>query len=326
MNKRFLLLWLSDELKPSETKNYYLTSRGYASKDFEQTKTNVFLTKTQINNRYAYYESFYNIYTTKAYLFKTNKKFKFEENKLGEFSNISDSSNDLTYIIYEQDLYIFEMNGNVNSIISYLVNKYLINNIYSKIKINNICETMMFYFNDNQLTINNVFIQEASKNGLLGDFKGDEFSLGEFVYKKNSNYPLLIWCRDNKVYNNYLAETTYYEFINEIKRIKEFDYNEAINELGLVKNFGGSFYYFIDNNKIKGYVVIAKESDTFIYISYLALLKQYRKTGASAKIIESLKNIANTKKKNLILTIDVPKLLKFYQEFGFKIDGMFPFF
>ncbi len=339
MDNLFYKLWLSDELKPRITENYYLTSRGLVSKDEKnKNKSSVFLNINQLDNQnYYYYESSYDIYELdcKDYI-NNNYKEEYEEIDNGDFKAISEGNEEIIYIISSSNIFIFEHSLNYQKILSYLIYKYKLDKIYTKDHISCFCKAIHFYFSGTKLVTTDPFINEMVREGLIGDKKDSEnFKSGIYNYVLNyqtslSSFPLFMFTRDNLKYNNYLVEIDQKEFINLVSNVSEFEFEDNYLELSDYYSFNGKFYKCKVNNEDVGIVAIARNATTFIYLECLAIFKKYRKKKYKDKLyssylIESIKYLANSFQKNAILTTQTDKLNSFYLKNGFKIVGKFFF-
>jgi len=324
MNSLYNLLWVSDELKPLKFDDYCMTSRGRVYFDDENSQCFIRDARKKRTGTYLY-DSSYDVYEfdLKYNLILHNEK-EYEVNNIGYNEIIEDKDDYIEYVISDNELYILSISDNYTDLLSFLINKYKIKFVYCKKRILDNYEIIRFSFPHYKLSSDYFLIDEGYKSGLLGDYIDNKhFSMGVFKYNDDSKYPLLMWPRDNKIYENKLVETNLYEFKKEIQQIKEFKYEE--NELEIVKTSHGKYYFLKDSDKIIGFVTFGKIFKTFAYIEDLAIIKEYRKTGASTVLINSIKAIANSLSINLILTIEEPKLLKYYINHGFKNIGMFKF-
>lgn len=324
MLKQFYLLYLADGIRPLKTDKFYITSRGKAPlNNGDETIYMNFLSQKQSIGKNCLYDSNYDVFYIPVKYLKLGRVTTINDAKEIIIDGIKIYGNSGTFIefqVVENSLYLFDVSGEYKGLLKTVIEKYGIKEIFTKIKIQEIFERIRFYFVSREIFINYFIIKEGMKYGLLGDLKGyNKFNCGNWCYVSNKEYdPLLMWPRRPVESNIKLQRTNYFEFLKHLKEIDEFNYSEGINELSSVTSMGGRFYFLKQQDKIIGIACIEKIAESFMYVSYLAIKKDYRKTNASKELIDGLKFIAKSEEKNLILTIEVSKLLTFYKSHGFK--------
>lgn len=141
---------------------------------------------------------------------------------------------------------------------------------------------------------------------------------GDLVYSKtNGEYKLLLWKYKNNNYKSNLKKIDYFTFIDEVRKVKEFELENYYSELSSVDAFDGGFYLYED----KGFVCIQNKGESFFYVSYLAVFEKYRKTGVFSEILMSLFALAKTKKKDILVAVIEEKITPLYKEWGFEDIG-----
>ena len=114
---------------------------------------------------------------------------------------------------------------------------------------------------------------------------------------------------------NYIKEIDYFDFCELVKQIDEFKDEDVENELRYTTGLGGRFFK-LDN---KAFCCLERFSNDSIYISYLAVFKEYRKQGYLEKMIGGVKN--KFPERNLSLAVVEPKIEQKYLDLGFKKIG-----
>ncbi len=336
MSNQLYLLWLADGLKPRKNDEYYVTSRGKAPLTAtEETTVQNFLSYQQANGRIAFYDSNYDVFYLPAKYLEidyenlskpiSNDYYLTQNGYLIYFGN---SETYIEYILSEDKLYLFEFSGDYKPLLDMIVGSNGIKEVYSKKPLNAISEIIRFYFCGREIHNDNFVVKEAQKSALIGDYiSSEEFYLGSWKYVPGLHFekPLLMWPRRKMVGESKLIETDYFTFVENIKEITEFDYPTAIAELAPVASMGGHFYLLVKDEEVVAYACVEKEAITFMYVSYLAVKKTYRKGETSKVLLNSLKILAKAKEKNLLLTIEVHKLLDFYKSNDFKIVDQWRF-
>lgn len=322
MNNYFLI-WLSDGLKPKKYKDYLVTSRGLAPLDsFKDAYA--FLRVDQIGNKNCLFDSNYNIYYISKDEYLKNAKcseFSYVINDIGDLKSIEKGADTIEFLIYNEELYIFNFEGEIGSFVSFLLNKYSIKTIYSKTKIVEHEEVIKFYFKST-FTNQDPLISEAIKSGLVGDYSSSsKFSFGSYKYNSSSFVPLLMWPRNKQEFASNLEQVSYYEFIKNISHKDE----KLLSDLEQVSNNNGSFFLLKNDGKVVGSTVISKSSSTYLFVKFIDVFDDISSEENIVKIIDSLKYIAILQNKNLVLPIESTKSLNFYFKQGFKTIGMFKF-
>jgi len=163
----------------------------------------------------------------------------------------------------------------------------------------------------------------VSKYGKYGN-KNDVY----FEHNKNGNCQLMYFS------NNFdvkcilkLEQVNYYDYIKFIKEnIQEFKDEDYINELSSVKGFGGRFYYAKLNDKVIGGFVFERIGTKFIYLSYLALKKEFRNKSLGSELVNSAKYEAKKTHHDILVGVVNDKLISFYENLGFKRKGSWSFY
>jgi len=163
----------------------------------------------------------------------------------------------------------------------------------------------------------------VSKYGKYGN-KNDVY----FEHDKNGNCQLMYFS------NNFdvkcilkLEQVNYYDYIKFIKEnIQEFKDEDYINELSSVKGFGGRFYYAKLNDKVIGGFVFERIGTKFIYLSYLALKKEFRNKSLGSELVNSAKYEAKKTHHDILVGVVNDKLISFYENLGFKRKGSWSFY
>lgn len=336
MFNQLYMLWLSDGMKPRKMDDCFITSRGKAPLDNkEKTTAYNFLSHQQALGKVTFYDTNYDVFhiysnqldfDMKSIEQVSSKDYYLTQN--GYLIYFGNSDTFIEYILDEDCLYLFDFSGDYEPLISIIVGSNNIQEVYSKKPLIKTSEIIRFFFIGREIVTDYFVVKEGQRYGLLGNYASSmDFEMGSWKFKTGTHFemPLLMWPRKKIEGKNLLEEVTYFSFIQEISTISEFDYDVAISELSPVSSMGGRFYFMKKDDKIIGFACAEKEASTFIYVSYLAIKKDYRKTEASKQLLDSLKIIAKSKEMNLILTIEVHKLLDFYRSHGFKIVDQWRF-
>lgn len=325
MEKSFLLIWLADQMKPHKIKNYLQTTRGLAPFNGELEKANSFLTKDQIKYKKCCYESLYDIYELdlEKINFKANvdKNITYSIEDIGDLKSIQNNGSFLDFLVFNKELFIFDLDGNYWPLINYIVDKVKATKIYSKKKLYNTCEVIRFYFKTNcELVGTN---KENMDNGLIGDYKNIyDYCYGTYKFNPNKQlFPLLMWPRkeESGEYKE-LTELDYYEFVKLDQSISDrnFDFYDRFK---YVKNHNGKFYSINNGKEIIGTVCASMGSSTYYFIDYVNI-KDFEYFN---KIILGLKKLAYEQNKNLVIVCEDPTLRNLYNHLGFKPIGYWNF-
>lgn len=124
-----------------------------------------------------------------------------------------------------------------------------------------------------------------------------------------------------------IDQVSYYDYIKFIKEnIPEFQDEDYVAELSSVKGFGGRFYFAKLNNEIIGGFVFERIGTKFIYLSYLALKKEFRNKSLGLELVNSAKYEAKKTHHDILVGVVNDKLISFYENLGFKRKGSWSFY
>ena len=141
---------------------------------------------------------------------------------------------------------------------------------------------------------------------------------GDFQYsKKDGNYTLLRWEKQAGNYANPLEKTDYFSFLAYLKSIPEFKDEDIAEELRLVPAMNGMFLHYQEH----AFACIQMMGNQFVYVSFLAVVPQKRKSQLSSQLMEGLFAIASDLNKDIVVAVSERKIVPFYQKHGFKIVG-----